>query len=449
MANCTRPLTSDRAIRNVVGIVFSIVLALFAAADQSAGETSDHASQTEAFIGRLTEDERDIFLFDLMQHIDYTDLPYLHQALRLHPKSTVRWRVALALGHLGSPTSISTMTAVLRNDPSEDVRWATVRAIAQIGRDSAAPALEERLDGDQSPRVRARAARSLADIEPSIALPVLERSMATERDPEVKVVVDSLIKVLRYGGTVLPLVQPGMMTTGSYEGTTYYIYVPTSYDPAKKHDLLVSVHGTRGTAQRYIQNCWEVADMRDTILLAPYFDEATWPAFFTLNLTGTGIGGPRSDLVLLEIVGQLNQILNVKTDRFYLFGHSQGGQFVQMFAYAHSDRIIRAAAAGSGYYLLPNDGDMFPNGTLANPWAPDLADRIYGEFLATPMSIIVGTEDIERRKDAFEQFKSETSLYAAKHHVTSNFVFRTVQGGEHRGEHNFPTAATYLFIEQF
>ena len=142
--------------------------------------------------------------------------------------------------------------------------------------------------------------------------------------------------------------------------------------------------------------------------------------------------------------------LGIPLERFNLFGHSQGGQFVNRFVLLHPDRVHRAAACGSGSYVDLELEDAFPWGGLRNPLIPDVRIDLR-DLVTSHLVIVVGSEDRAggssplRRLESADKFARQVDRYAARHRLRSMVSTRIAQGAEHRGRHNYPTASENLF----
>jgi pimeloyl-ACP methyl ester carboxylesterase len=137
----------------------------------------------------------------------------------------------------------------------------------------------------------------------------------------------------------------------------------------------------------------------------------------------------------------------VRARPFFLFGHSQGGQFVHRFVLAHPEVVARAAACASGNYVHPDPETVFPWGTKANPFTPDLGDLDFGRLVQSRLAIIIGTADLERRRDEALRFLNEVRQYGPVHNLSSHVESFTVPDGPHSGKSNYPTASRFLFRE--
>lgn len=117
------------------------------------------------------------------------------------------------------------------------------------------------------------------------------------------------------------------------------------------------------------------------------------------------------------------QLLN----RYILFGHSAGGQFVHRMAMFKPDaRFDLAIAANSGWYTIPDIEQNYPYGISG---APEVQDRIT-HSLQRPLVVFLGTEDkpdqggFRTRPEAIGQGKSRPQrgehFFKTAQHAASN-----------------------------
>ena len=138
----------------------------------------------------------------------------------------------------------------------------------------------------------------------------------------------------------------------SYEGD-YFIYVPNEVPK----NILVIAHGmlskedkASDIAKKYISRWIKYADQHRLFLIAPVFDT---PRFGNL---GGGFGGYRNlfgkfisaDEFVNKLVSRYSFQTSSGSKRFYLYGHSAGGQFVNRYVVTHPDKIIRAVISAAG-----------------------------------------------------------------------------------------------------
>lgn len=246
----------------------------------------------------------------------------------------------------------------------------------------------------------------------------------------------------RFKGTVDPQGVAGQGVNASYEGTRYRFYLPRGYTGDVRIPLIVSVHGSWGFPEPYADMWIQDANRFGFAVLAPHFDYPTFPGYDALEI---GIHGTRSDLRLLDIIEQIGEHHSVETKKFYLFGHSQGGQFVTRFVMAHPERIHGAVASGAGSYVRWNPDVYFPNGAKVNPLAPDLNELDFGSLARAKLGIVLGDRELERRKTAAQQFMEDIERYALNHRIRPEVELMWVQDAGHTGAKNQPTASAFLF----
>lgn len=444
------------------GLIAAVGLAGAQESDEIAADAAPGASTTLAdeSLSRLVANlrvearhDRLRALHALVSEVQPEDVPALLEILK-EPDTSIRvqWRLLRAVGMMGVAEA-APVAARIVEDPLRDegVRQAAAFTLADLRARPHAKALKHAAQTDPTPLTRIIAAGALYRVMGKAALPELNRLKASESDPYAIEHLDWYAHLIRNGDTFTIRPRPGEIVTCALAGTKYLIYTPTTYQPGVDHELLVSVHGTFGSSERYMDVVRERAEAENLVAIAPWFEAATFPSFDNLNLDNIGIGQPRSDLRLLEIIDAVGKMVSVRTDQFYLFGHSKGGQFTQRFVFAHPDRIIRAAACASGLYLAPEEetkggyGEMFPYGAVSNPFAPDLAERTFEGFIAAPIAFFVGTKD--PRVADLHRFVRESQARARKVGYTPQLEVRLLASVGHDGRETFPPAADYLFGE--
>jgi len=434
----------DSAVRPVWALCVLLVVSALAA-DNARGDNA--AAALDPDISALVQQMRSVTVREdayavLSDLVTVDDLDVLHRALQEETQTTVRWRLARLIGHVGSRRSQDVLRTVLLHDDAKGVRAQAAWALGRAGKSRAAIAdLNHAMQSDPEVCVRKGAAEALRTMLGPDAVPLFESALAFEEEPGVRLTLQWFLDV-DFQKTRAPEVVPGQATYGSYAGTLYVLYVPTAYRRTRKAKLLVSVHGTDGTPEAYADLWRADAERFGLVVLAPFFDATTFPNYDLLNI---GLDTLRSDRRLLDIIRAVARRVNIDRSRFWLFGHSKGGQFVTRFVLAHPDRIARAAACGSGNYVMPNPGTLFPVGTKPHPFALDLTPLDFARLVEIPLAVVVGDRDLDRRKDAAHSFIQAVRAYAERHRVPCNVEFFSVHEGGHSGTSNYPTASMFLF----
>ncbi|AHV95684.1 hypothetical protein [Paenibacillus sabinae] len=171
-----------------------------------------------------------------------------------------------------------------------------------------------------------------------------------------------------------------------------YIPGPSAETGPERRPLLVVIHGTDRSAQRYRDAFQDFADSTGTVVLAPLF-----PA---------GIGEPgelnsykmmkyrdiRFDRVLLAIIEEFTARYGISQRQFLLFGFSGGGQFVHRFFYLHPDRLLGVSVAAPGNVTLLDPSMDWFTGTrdFKEQFGTDLRME---EMRRVPAQLVIGSED--------------------------------------------------------
>ncbi|PST34454.1 alpha/beta hydrolase family protein [Enterocloster lavalensis] len=131
----------------------------------------------------------------------------------------------------------------------------------------------------------------------------------------------------------------------------YWVHLPDYYyeDKDKPYRLMVVIHGTGCRLEGYMKAAAEFADANHMAVLAPVFPggliiDDDFNSYKLLNCDGV-----RYDLALLSMVDEMaKRYPGVETEKFFLFGHSGGGQFTNRFLFAHPERLAAAAIGAPG-----------------------------------------------------------------------------------------------------
>lgn len=142
----------------------------------------------------------------------------------------------------------------------------------------------------------------------------------------------------------------------------YWVHLPDCYyDEEDPHyQLLVIIHGTGCAIEKYIEGAKELADKQHVAILAPMFpggllDHDDFNSYKLLSCDGV-----RYDQILLAMVDDMaKRYPGVETDKFFIFGHSGGGQFSNRFLLAHPDRLKAASIGAPGRPTFLNFGEDY------------------------------------------------------------------------------------------
>jgi pimeloyl-ACP methyl ester carboxylesterase len=175
-----------------------------------------------------------------------------------------------------------------------------------------------------------------------------------------------------------------------------------TYKPKDFSDgpVIMVFHGVLRNAEEYRDDSVEMGERLQALIVAPLFDEATFPKpkYQFGGILKNGKATP-SDEWTGEYVNRIVKEIRRRESRpqmpLYLIGHSGGGQFViRTAAFVRTD-AKRIVAANPGTHLFPTRKADFPFGFSGLPEELQTDERLKA-YLAQPLTIYLGTNDIER-----------------------------------------------------
>lgn len=197
---------------------------------------------------------------------------------------------------------------------------------------------------------------------------------------------------------------------GRHEGlmfgdTEVIYYIPKNFNPDTAK-YLFGIHGAgawhRPGALTRIAQFRNIADIENLVVIAPAFDcifnrpvdrkkdlingkwkdpriikdRYLWGFIMLLN----NFNEHRTDLKLIEIFDFFNQKL-MKREKFYLDGHSGGGQFVARFVLFYPELIDKAAICSAGSFVFPRRDIDYPYGLRLDRLEKTFGPQINAEDL--------------------------------------------------------------------
>lgn len=142
----------------------------------------------------------------------------------------------------------------------------------------------------------------------------------------------------------------------------YYLLLPATLRPGA--EPLVLVHGISRNAPELVLRFAEVAARHGVPLIAPLFRRESYGQYQQVI---DPRGGQRSDLALLDILGDAARRFGLATGQIAIFGFSGGAQFAHRFALFHADRVRTCVPASAGWYTMPDPDLYWPLGLDRSP----------------------------------------------------------------------------------
>ncbi|HET9651396.1 MAG TPA: hypothetical protein VFP36_04370 [Usitatibacter sp.] len=176
-----------------------------------------------------------------------------------------------------------------------------------------------------------------------------------------------------------------------------HLHRPAGFTPDSP--ILMVMHGVKRNAADYRDYFVAESDRRGFLVVAPEFPKPDYPHPHAYNYAEMCDAQeavlPRERWlfpVLDAVFRDARARVGSRRERFFLFGHSAGGQLVHRLAtFGWLPSIERAIAANSGSYTLPTRAERFPFGIDGIA----LADEELRALFARPLTIQLGDADID------------------------------------------------------
>jgi pimeloyl-ACP methyl ester carboxylesterase len=240
----------------------------------------------------------------------------------------------------------------------------------------------------------------------------------------------------------------------SWTGISRVWYYRPSSEKALR--VLMVIHGAGRNAEDYLDSWIEIAEDWGFLVVAPEFSEkrairigSAWEWRFN---TGNVVSSFRQDVAeenwYFQSVERLFDSIRHSDervmDRYVIFGHSAGGQFVhRMVLFQPEVHFDLAIAANSGWYTLPDEDMDFPYGLSGAPHSKERLRLALGR----PLVVFLGTEDspdqggFRKSSEAMLQgagrmqrgtfFYNEAQRFASEQDISLGWALEHAQGVGH------------------
>lgn len=246
-------------------------------------------------------------------------------------------------------------------------------------------------------------------------------------------------------------------------GLRVFVTRPPGLSPDRP--VVMVMHGMSRTAEEYRDQWHPLALEHDFLLLVPEFTRADFPGSRAYNLgnmrSEDGTPVPRalwSFSVPPALFADARNRFGLRTERFALYGHSAGAQFVHRFLLHVPDApVARVVAANAGWYTMPDDDIDYPYGL----GGANLGEAALVAFLGMPVTILLGDADTLTDQDNLRQspeadaqgphryarghnFFDSAARAAERLQVPFGWQLATVRGADHDNAKMAPAAVRYL-----
>ena len=199
---------------------------------------------------------------------------------------------------------------------------------------------------------------------------------------------------------------------------------PRRYDPSTP--VLFVHHGVARNGEAYRDYWLNHVDEAGILAISIEFPEATFPEYLWYNFgnlhTKDGTPNPREEWTF-GIDDRLFDALRAQgitqRQRYGLFGHSAGGQYVhRMISFGYRDRIAIAVSANAGTYAMPDLDIPWPFGLGETELTPDTLR----DLLAFRITVMAGTNDTKTTGKFFPKGPRSNRQGATRHERAHNYV---------------------------
>lgn len=267
-----------------------------------------------------------------------------------------------------------------------------------------------------------------------------------------------LASLLVFAADPLPVGKSAINVQFENASLKLFTYKPNSF---KDGPMLMVFHGVLRNAEEYRDHAIPMGERFGALIVAPHFDDVAFPKE-KYQFGGILVGGKAAppEQRTGEYVNRIAKEIRTREGRadmpYSLIGHSGGGQFlVRLAAFVKTD-AQRIVAANAGSHTFPNRHVDFPYGFGTLP-AELHSDEVFKSYLTQPLTIYVGSKDIERDEyldtrpladaQGYNRFERGQNAFAAAKKLASekNWPFKwklvIANGVEHDHEKMFDHAA--------
>ena len=199
---------------------------------------------------------------------------------------------------------------------------------------------------------------------------------------------------------------------------------PRHYDPTTP--VLFVHHGVARNGEAYRDYWLHHVDEAGILAISIEFPESTFPEYLWYNFgnlhTKDGTANPRGQWTFgidERLFDALQSQGVTRRNRYGLFGHSAGGQYVhRMVSFGYRNRVAIAVSANAGTYAMPDLDIPWPFGLGET----ELTTDALGELLGFRITVMAGTEDIKTSGKFFPKGPRSNRQGLTRHERAHNYV---------------------------
>lgn len=247
----------------------------------------------------------------------------------------------------------------------------------------------------------------------------------------------------------------------SWGGPEIRVFITHPSGLAPDRPVVFVMHGMSRNADDYRDQWHDLAIKHDFLLVVPEFSQARFPGSRVYNLgnvfdaDGRVVKEANWSYSAIELIfDEIRSRFAVTTERYSLYGHSAGAQFVHRYIFHVPEaRVSQIVPANAGWYMMPDYERDYPYGLQGSVITPEELKKA----LQLPVTILLGDQDtdprhesLRRRPEAMAQgehrfarghtFFEAARDSAAQFNVPFNWQLATVPGAGHDNQLMAPAA---------
>jgi hypothetical protein len=212
----------------------------------------------------------------------------------------------------------------------------------------------------------------------------------------------------------------------AFPGQTLFLHAarPQQYTP--QTPLLFVHHGVGRNGAAYRDYWLPLVEQHGLLAIAIEFPEESFPDYLRYHFGNLhnedGSPNPREQWTY-GIVPRLVDLLRLggvtNRDRYGVFGHAAGGQFVhRMLSFGFRDRVAVAVSANAGTYAMPDLDVPWPFGLGQT----EVTTETLESLLNFPLTVMAGTNDTKTTGRYFPKGPRSMRQGETRYHRAHNYV---------------------------
>jgi hypothetical protein len=254
----------------------------------------------------------------------------------------------------------------------------------------------------------------------------------------------------------------------SWAGPPMRVFVTRPVHLAPDRPVVFVMHGENRIADEYRDQWHELANEHDFLLVVPEFSQKGFPGSEgyelgnVLDEDSQPVNEAEWSFSAIEpIFDEIRRRFSITTERYSLYGHSTGSEFVHRFIFhVPGARVSQIVSANAAWYMMPDWEQDFPYGLKGSA----VSRQMFQAALQLPVTFLLGEQDddsedpeLRRTPEALAQgenrlargqfFFDSARLYSERKNVPFNWQLVTVPGTDSDNSLMASAAIPYLLDE--